>query len=199
MMKLILATNNDNKLKEFLHIIDQSGVKGLFTEILSLQKFNLGEIPETHETIEENALEKANFVFKRTGIPCIADDTGLEINALDGRPGVYSARYAGENVSYNDNVEKVLKELKGIKNRKARFITVIAFVNGKEVRTFQGIIDGVISLERKGINGFGYDPVFIPNDYQQSFAEMSADLKNNISHRAKAFQKLIGYLESISG
>jgi len=152
------------------------------------------EIPETGNTIESNASEKAFYIYNKFGFNCFADDTGLEIDALDGRPGVYSARYAGEKCSFEENVTKVLGEMTEIVNRKARFRTVISLIiDGKEVQ-FEGIVEGVILREKHGDKGFGYDPVFQPNEYSETFAEMPLEIKNTISHRFKAIQKLMEYI-----
>jgi len=162
---------------------------------LSLSEIGcLDDIPETSNTIEGNALQKARFIFEKFGVGCFADDTGLEVDVLDGRPGVFSARYAGEGCSYNDNVVKLLGELQGLQNRNARFRTVIALIsNGKE-HLFEGIINGHITDRPLGKAGFGYDPVFVPEGYDQTFAEMTFGLKNRISHRAIAVEKLAGWL-----
>lgn len=188
MKKLIFATNNPNKLREI-----RSAVSSY--KIISLEEIGIKEeIPETGSTLHENALQKAVYIFNKTGEDCFADDTGLEIAALDKRPGVYSARYAGINCSAEDNINKVLDELDGVTNRNAVFKTVIALIiNGKEF-FFEGGIDGNILTNKTGHQGFGYDPIFLPNGYKISFAEMSLDEKNNISHRAKAVKKLIHFL-----
>lgn len=185
MKSLVFATNNAHKLIEVSAILE-----GKY-KVVSLADIGcFDDIPETSQTIEGNALLKARFVVNNYHQDCFADDTGLEVDALDGRPGVYSARYAGEGCSYNDNVEKLLLELKGKPKRKARFKTVIALaLNGKET-LFEGIINGTIIHEKRGISGFGYDPVFVPDGYDQTFAEMSPELKNTISHRALAVKKL---------
>ena len=164
-------------------------------KIKSLDEINCtSEIPETSDTIEGNALQKADYVKHNYSIDCFADDTGLEIDALDGAPGVYSARWAGENCSYEDNVKKTLVELKGIKDRKARFKTVIALNLNEKTYLFEGIIEGEITEQPSGDSGFGYDPIFIPKGYAQTFAEMPKELKNKISHRAIAIKKLITFL-----
>lgn len=152
------------------------------------------DIPETMDTIEGNALQKARYVWEKYGLDCIADDTGLEVEALDGAPGVYSARYAGEACIAENNIQKLLKELEGQSNRKARFKTVAALImDGKEV-LFEGIINGRISYEKRGMDGFGYDPVFVPDGCDESFAEMTAEKKNTISHRALAFQAFAEFM-----
>lgn len=188
-MKLVFATNNQHKLQEIKLLLNNS------IELLSLNDIGCFEdIPENQTTIEGNASEKAFYVFNRYGYNCFADDTGLEIDALNGEPGVYSARYAGSEKSAGKNIELVLHKLNKIKERKARFRTVISLViNGNEMQ-FEGIVDGEILEEKRGTTGFGYDPVFRPVESVLSFAEMSLDEKNKISHRARATQKLIEYL-----
>jgi len=190
-MEIIFATNNQHKVKEIKHLVGPEIIIRSLKEVTIFE-----EIPETHDTLIENAIEKAMFIYEKYGYNCFADDTGLEIDSLDGRPGVYSARYAGPACSFEDNVNKVLSELKGISNRKARFTTVIAFVENGEITTFEGSVEGTITIERKGIDGFGYDPVFLPDGYSETFAEMPLDIKNKISHRARALVKFIGYLKS---
>ena len=189
MPDLLFATNNLHKLREIRDIM------GLQIRILSLNDVNLDvEIPETQETIEGNASQKAWFIREQSGHNCFADDTGLEIDALDGRPGVYSARYAGEGCSFDDNITKILLELKGVENRKACFRTVICLIlDGKE-HLFEGRVDGTIIKERKGIDGFGYDPVFLPDGFIQTFAEMPPYLKNGISHRGRAATKMLKWI-----
>ncbi len=189
-MKLLFATNNFHKLREVREIA------GKDYQVLSLKDGNLEtEIPETQDTIEGNATQKARFVYDQTGIDCFADDTGLEIDALDGRPGVYSARYAGEGCSFDDNVRKILEELESIDNRKASFRCVVSLILGGEERIFEGRISGVITRERHGGEGFGYDPVFQPAGYSMTFAEMPAHLKNGISHRGIAVSKMFRFLQ----
>ena len=187
--QLVFATNNKHKLKEITEIA------GSDFEIRSLKDIGFkGDIPETEETLEGNACQKANFIFGKIKLNCFADDTGLEIDALDGRPGVYSARYAGEGCSFEDNVNKILEELDGTENRQAKFRCVICLImNGKEY-LFEGRIDGTITKERKGDTGFGYDPVFLPSGYQHTFAEMPPYLKNGISHRGRAMTKMMKFL-----
>jgi XTP/dITP diphosphohydrolase len=186
---LIFATNNLNKLREVQDIVT-TGIK-----LLSLKEIDFSDtLPETSQTIEDNALQKAKYLYGRTHQNCFADDTGLEVEVLNGAPGVYSARYAGENASDNDNIKKLLKEMKGENNRKARFKTIIALIiDGKEY-LFEGIVNGVIVTEPIGSAGFGYDPVFIPEGHSSTFAQMSLEDKNKISHRAMAFKKLAEYL-----
>ena len=192
MTKLIFVIYNKNKLKEVRSLIPNT------IELLNLDDINLlEEIEETATTIEGNALLKAQTIYKQTGINCFADDSGLLVDALDGAPGVFSARYAGEHKSDSDNLEKLLKELSNKDNRNAHFKTVMALIiDGKEY-VFEGIINGTITAEKSGANGFGYDPIFLPNGYSETFAEMSSEIKNVISHRAKAMKKLIEFVTSI--
>ncbi len=189
MREIIFATHNKHKVEEIRQVI------GNKIQITSLAE--LGEkkdIPETGDTLKENARQKAEYIYNRYNKDCFADDTGLEVDALGGRPGVYSARYAGAKCSFDDNIDKLLDELDGNTNRKARFRTVICLIeNGKE-KFFEGECKGVITTERYGKKGFGYDPVFIPDGYGESFAEMSGEDKNKISHRGIATRKLIDYL-----
>jgi len=188
--ELIFATNNIHKLFEINAIIGDDFV------IKSLQQIGCtDDIPETAPTLEGNALLKAQFVFTTYGKDCFADDTGLEIEHLDGRPGVFSARYATDGHDFEANIDKVLEELAGVENRKARFRTVIALILGGSVQYFEGIVNGEIITERKGIKGFGYDPVFLPDGYSQTFAEMPLIEKNKISHRARAVSKLVDFLK----
>lgn len=191
MKKLIFATNNEHKLSEIKEIL-----KDKF-EVLGLKEFGVNEdIPETGKTLSENASIKSKYIFENFNVDVFSDDTGLEIDALNMRPGVYSARYAGEDGNSEANMKKVLFELKNIKNRKARFKTVISLIiNGKEFQ-FDGKVEGKISLEKHGITGFGYDPIFIPNDYNITFAEMTSEEKNKISHRGRATAKLIEFLKN---
>lgn len=206
-MKIVFATNNPNKLQEIRDILGER------FEIVSLQDIGCHEdIPETGETLQENALLKAKYVAEHYGLDCFADDTGLEVEALHGAPGVHSARYA-EGTDHNSeaNMQKLLYELQDKENRKARFRTVIALLqhpkNQQEenventfaapyIHYFEGRIDGIIAKEKRGNAGFGYDPLFIPNGYQQSFAELGETIKNHISHRAQAVEKLAEYLHS---
>ncbi len=192
-MKLVFATANQNKAKEIQLLIPNS------IEILSLNDIHCQEeIPETQATIEGNASQKAFYVYEKYSQNCFADDTGLEVEALDGQPGVLSARYAGEAKNANDNMDKVLLEMKGMSNRKARFKTVISLViNGKELQ-FEGIVDGTILTEKRGNSGFGYDPIFLPDGSSKSFAEMDLSEKNRISHRAIAVNKLVEYLKTLA-
>ncbi|MFL1896262.1 non-canonical purine NTP diphosphatase [Aquimarina sp. 2-A2] len=189
-MKIVFATNNPNKLKEIQSIVPDS------VTIVSLKDIGCEEdIPETSPTIEENAVQKATYVKEKYGYDCFADDTGLEIKSLNNEPGVYSARYAGSARDSKANIAKVLTNLNGISDRSARFKTVIALQLGETTRTFTGICEGSINQEPTGDQGFGYDPVFIPEGYTETFAELPASLKNEISHRAKAMQKLLNFIE----
>ena len=189
MKKLVFATHNAHKLEELRAILKDYNIIGL-------NDINCHEdIVEDADTLEGNAKIKADYVTNNYHIDCFADDTGLEVDALDGAPGVYSARYAGEGCSYQDNVNKLLEALKGVENRKARFRTVIALnLNGKQY-TFEGKVEGVITTEQHGEKGFGYDPIFRPDGFDQTFAEMSMDVKNQISHRGRATQKLVEFLK----
>jgi len=188
-MKLVFATNNANKLSEIRSLLP-AGI-----EILSLKDINCNEqLPETNPTLQENALQKAQYVNARYGCNCFADDTGLEIDALDGAPGVYSARYAGEDCNAKDNMQKVLEKLKDKSERTAKFRTVIALIiDGKET-LFEGECKGSITKTKSGAEGFGYDPIFTPNGYEITFAEMNKVEKGAISHRGKAVEKLVGFL-----
>ncbi len=189
-MQLIFATNNQHKLNEVIAANTGYLIKGL------KEMGIFEEIPEPHDTLEANAIEKATFISKKYNYNCFADDTGLEIDALDGRPGVFSARYAGEKCSFQDNVNKILSELKGVKNRTARFRTIIALSYNNNVYTFEGSVEGIITENIRGSEGFGYDPVFLPDNFKETFAEMDLNTKNTISHRAKALQKFISFLKS---
>lgn len=191
-MKIVFATNNKNKLFEI------SGILGDKFELQSLNDIGFSDdIPETNPTIRENASQKSHFIYDRYNINVFADDTGMAIEALDGRPGVYSARYAGENATYEDNMYKALREMKGKTNRKAKFITVISLIlEGKEY-FFEGIVNGTITTEPHGTEGFGYDPIFMPDGYDKTYAEMSAEEKNAMSHRGLATQKLVEFLRRI--
>ncbi|MDD3359211.1 MAG: non-canonical purine NTP diphosphatase [Parabacteroides sp.] len=193
MKKIVFATNNQHKLDEVKKITE-----GL-TEIVSLSEINcFDDIPETADTLEGNALQKARYVKEKFGFDCFADDTGLEVEALDNAPGVYSARYAGPDHNSESNMKLLLKNMEGITNRKARFRTVIALlIDGKEY-LFDGIVEGVIIDEKRGNSGFGYDPVFVPNGYNETFAQLGSDIKNNISHRAKAVLKLHDFLTKLN-
>jgi len=192
-MQLIFATNNPHKLFEVKSILS-SNIK-----ILSLKDINCtDEIPETADTLEGNALQKAHFIYDRYKQNCFADDTGLEIEALNGRPGVYSARYAGEDCNFDDNMNKVLNEMNSMLNRKASFRTVIALIlNGKKY-LFEGKVEGAILNEKRGVEGFGYDPIFQPAGFNKTFAEMATDQKNRISHRGRSIKKLVDFLKTIN-
>jgi XTP/dITP diphosphohydrolase len=191
-MKLVFATNNSNKIKELKTLIGNS------IELMSLEDIDcLEEIPETSDTIAGNALQKAKYVFDNYGYNCFADDTGLEIESLNGEPGIYSARYAGKIKSAEQNIEKVLKKLENVKNRNAQFKTVIALIIDKKETLFEGIAKGEITQIKSGSEGFGYDPIFKPQGYNNTFSEMSIDEKNKISHRGKAVKKLTEYLSSL--
>jgi len=189
MKKLVFATNNQHKLNEIKSIL------GNKFNILGLKEFGIDyDIPETGKNLAENAFIKSNFIFTKFAVDVFSDDTGLEIDALNGRPGVYSARYAGEDGDSEANIKKVLAEMKHKFNRKARFRTVISLIiDGKE-HQFDGIVEGVITDTKKGDSGFGYDPIFMPDNYEETFAEMSNNEKNKISHRALATKKLIEFL-----
>ena len=188
-MKIVFATNNAHKLSEV------SAVLGEGYELVTLREVGITEdIPETGATLDENASQKARYVFERTGLDCFADDTGLEVEALDGAPGVRSARYATDGHDFAANNRKLLSELDGKENRRARFRTVISLIQGGVERQVEGIVEGVIATQESGNEGFGYDPLFIPNGYTRTFADMSADEKNAISHRARAVQNLVKLL-----
>lgn len=190
MKKLVFASHNRNKVQEIHQML------GNEFEFLGLHDLQYtSEIPETGSVLEENAAIKANTVFDAFSIPCFADDTGLEIEALHNEPGVYSARYAEPEPNSEKNMAKVLQKMKGIANRKARFRTVICYRTADETRYFEGIVNGHISEEKRGEKGFGYDPIFIPEGYEQSFAQMSAEEKNQISHRGRAFRKFLQFLK----
>ena len=207
-MKIVFATNNAHKLEEIRAIL------GPQFEVVSLADIGCHEdIPETGQTLEENALMKAEYIYNKYHLSCFADDTGLEVEALDGAPGVYSARYAAmesDAVSHDSeaNMARLLRELGNNNNRKARFRTVIALIQKKdvcpcgctsikEIHQFEGIVNGEIIRERRGGEGFGYDPIFQPDGYDKTFAELGADIKNQISHRARATQKLAEYLKTL--
>jgi len=189
--KIVFATGNPNKLKEI-----NSAINGF--KIVGLKDLGITEeIPETGDTLMKNALQKAKYVYNKTGLDCFSDDTGLEIEALNYRPGVYSAMYAGPDCSAENNIRKVLQELEESTNRKAQFKTVIALIlNGKEY-FFEGLVNGVILNERSGKGGFGYDPIFRPIGHEESFAKMTIDQKNEISHRGLAVKKLITFLADL--
>jgi XTP/dITP diphosphohydrolase len=190
-MKLVFATNNLNKIKE-VQLLIPSQIK-----LLSLQDIGCFEdIPETQNTIEANAIQKATYIKTNYGYDCFADDTGLEVKALNGEPGVFSARYAGEKRDANDNMNKLLTSLKTKTDRTAQFKTVIALQLNNKLLTFTGICEGKITTEKHGNEGFGYDPIFKPKGYNNTFAEMDLTLKNSIGHRGKAVQQLIDFLQN---
>ena len=188
--KMVVATNNAHKLKEIAAILGQE------IELLSLKDIQcFADIPETADTLEGNARQTAMYIYENYGMDCFADDTGLEVEALGGAPGVFSARYAGEGHDSEANMQKLLKELAGKENRKAQFRTVICLIrNGKE-HLFEGIVKGEIIQEKRGGEGFGYDPIFVPEGYDLTFAELGDDVKNTISHRARAVEKLCQFLK----
>ena len=189
-MKLVFATNNKHKLEEVRAIV------GNRVEILSLNDINCNdEIPETADTLQGNALIKARYIYEKYGVDCFADDTGLEVEALDGAPGVYSARYAGEECNSEANMQKLLQNLTGKSERSAQFRTVIALIINGEEKLFNGVVKGEISTGKMGDSGFGYDPIFIPEGFSQSFAQMSSEMKNSISHRYRATEQLSNYLK----
>jgi len=189
-MELVFATNNQHKLEEIQALLGNN------IHLLSMKDIRCNEeIPEDHYTLEENASQKAWYIFNKYKKNCFADDTGLEVDYLNGNPGVFSARYAGEEKNAQANINKLLIELTGIENRKARFRTVISLIiEGREMQ-FEGIVNGTILSEKHGSSGFGYDPVFLPEGYDLSFAEMNLSEKNEISHRARAFNKLVDFLK----
>ena len=189
-MKLVFATHNDHKLKEVQQLLPDH------IELLSLKDINcLEEIPETGDTLEENAQIKADYVTQTFGLDCFSDDTGLLVNALNGAPGVYSARYAGEQKNALDNMEKLLSELKGAADRSAHFKTVVHLNLKGESYTFDGIVEGQITTKKHGEGGFGYDPIFKPNGYDHTFGELTSAVKNAISHRGRAIEKLTEFLK----
>lgn len=191
-MKWVFASKNEHKVSE---------IRALLPDRITLQSLNdIGwdaDIEETGETLEANAVIKAKTVFVATGIPCFADDSGLEVAALNGRPGVHSARYAGPEKSDFNNCQKLLSELKGMENRKAKFKTVIAYVDDQGSHLFAGEVHGAIIHEFRGTMGFGYDPLFVPDGWNLTFAEVTKDEKNNVSHRAKAFEQFLKFLATV--
>jgi len=188
-MEIVFATNNQNKLEEIQALL------GPEIHLLNLKDIGLsGDLPEEQDTLEGNAFQKAKYVYDQYNANCFADDTGLEVDALNGAPGVYSARYAGDRKDAQDNMDKLLEELADKSNRRACFRTVISLlINGEEKR-FDGVVQGTIIKNPRGIQGFGYDPVFQPDGYEVTFAEMPLDEKNKISHRSRAIKKLTHYL-----
>lgn len=191
MKSILFATANKNKAEEISLLLKRT------YSLLTLEDIDLKEdIPETSDTIEGNAMQKADYITEHFGLDCFADDTGLEIEALNGEPGVRSARYAGKQRNDNHNIELVLNKLNGHKNRKARFKTVIALNKNGKQHLFEGIVNGVIRLERAGTNGFGYDPIFEPENCGRTFGEMTLEEKNQLSHRTRAFTKMITFLKN---
>ena len=186
---LLFATSNKNKVLEIKKVLPKE------FNIKSLDDIGFcEEIPENENTIEGNAIFKANYMYKKYNLNVFADDTGLEVDSLNGKPGVHSARYAGISKNSTDNINKLLKKLKNKKNRKARFKTVIALILNSKIYTFEGVVEGIITKKSKGENGFGYDPVFIPRGYTKTFGELSLEEKNSISHRSLAMNKLIDFI-----
>jgi len=191
-MKIVFASNNKNKIEEIQSMLPET------IQIVSLESIGcLEEILETAATIEGNAILKANYITQKYGFDCFADDTGLEVDSLNGEPGVYSARYAGEQRNAEDNMNQLLGELSDKPNRKAQFKTVIALNFQGKQHLFTGIASGEITLEKMGTGGFGYDPIFKPNGYENTFAELSLEIKNEISHRGKATKLLLEFLEKL--
>lgn len=191
-MKIVFASINKNKIEEIQSMLPKS------IQIVSLESIGCFEdIPETATTIEGNAILKANYITQKYGFDCFADDTGLEVDSLDGQPGVYSARYAGEQRNADENMNKLLENLSDKLNRKAQFKTVIALnLDGKQ-HLFTGIAEGEITLQKKGLEGFGYDPIFKPNGFENTFAELTLEIKNKISHRGKATKMLLEFLQKV--
>ena len=190
MLKLVFASHNKHKKQEVAEIL------GTSVEIVDLSELNCTEdIPETQNSLQGNALQKARFVRDKFGLDCFADDTGLEVEALNGAPGVYSARYAGPECNFDDNMQKLLREMQDTDNRKARFRTVVALLLDGREYLFEGEVRGEILKQKAGDHGFGYDPVFRPEGYDKSFAQLSPELKNRISHRAEAVQKMAHFLK----
>ena len=186
---LLFATSNKNKVLEIKKVLPKE------FNIKSLDDIGFcEEVPENENTIEGNAIFKANYMYKKYNLNVFADDTGLEVDSLNGKPGVHSARYAGISKNSRDNINKLLKKLKNKKNRKARFKTVIALILNSKIHTFEGVVEGIITKKPKGENGFGYDPVFIPSGYTKTFGELSIEEKNSISHRSLAMNKLIDFI-----
>ena len=190
MIKIVFATNNAHKLAEVRAVLGDG------YELVTLKEVGITEdIPETGATLDENATLKARYVYNRTGLDCFADDTGLEVEALNGAPGVHSARYATDGHDFKANNHKLLNELQGMENRHARFRTVISLIRGGVEQQVEGIVEGIIAHEESGAEGFGYDPLFIPTGYDRTFAEMSAEEKNAISHRGRAVAKIAAILQ----
>ncbi len=192
MKKICFATNNAHKLEEVQSIL------GDRFEVQSLKDIGFeGELPETHETLEENSLEKAEYLFKQFGIPVFSDDSGLEVTALGGKPGVHTAHYAGDR-NAEKNMDKVLSELDGANDRSGQFRAVVTYIDAAGVQQFEGIIKGQVALEKIGKDGFGYDPIFIPEGYDQTFAVLSAEVKNTMSHRKRSVEKLAQFLKKLN-
>ena len=190
-MKLIFATNNQHKIEEMQHAV------GSAFELVTLKEAGIDvDIPEPYDTLEENAIAKSKFIHHLTDQNCFSEDTGLEVETLNGEPGVKSARYAGEARSFDENIKKLLDKLEEVTDRKARFRAVISLILDGEEKLFEGICDGQIINEKKGIGGFGYDPVFIPDGSSKTFAEMTIEEKNFFNHRRKAADKLVAFLNS---
>lgn len=188
--KLVFATNNAHKLEEI------SSILGEKIELLSLKDIQCStDIPETADTLEGNAMQKAEYIYRNYGLDCFADDTGLEVEALGGAPGVFSARYAGDGHNSEANMQKLLQNLQGVANRKAQFRTAICLILDGKTHLFEGICKGQIIKEKRGGAGFGYDPIFVPEGYEKTFAELGNDIKNRISHRAKAVAMLCKFLK----
>ncbi|MBR5465281.1 MAG: non-canonical purine NTP diphosphatase [Alistipes sp.] len=188
-MKIIFATNNAHKLSEVQAVLGD-GFELVTPRMCGVEE----DIPETAETLEGNASQKAHYLYEKTGLDCFADDTGLEVEALDGEPGVHSARYATDGHDFAANNRLLLKNMEGQENRRARFRTVISLIEGGEEHLFEGIVEGRIIDHESGTEGFGYDPLFVPDGFDRTFAEMTADEKNEISHRGRAVRKLVAYL-----
>lgn len=195
MKKIVVATNNAHKLTEIRAII------GNEIELLTLADINcFDDIPETADTLEGNALQKARYIYEKYGCDCFADDTGLEVTALGGSPGVHTARYAyADRHDPKANTEKLLRELEGVEDRSAQFRTVVALILNGEEHLFEGIVRGTIPTEERGTEGFGYDPVFAPEELGRTFAEVGPDVKNEVSHRARAVKKLAEFLKTVNG
>jgi XTP/dITP diphosphohydrolase len=190
-MKIVFATNNENKIFEVSKLIPKN------INLISLQDIGcFDDVPETSNTLEGNSFQKANYIFQKHKQNCLADDTGLEIESLNGEPGVFSARYAGEPSDSTKNIVKVLQNLKEHRNRTARFRTVFTVIINGSVHQFEGIVNGTIISELRGSSGFGYDPIFVPDGFQETFAELSIEIKNQISHRGLATKKLIEFLSN---
>jgi len=190
MIKLVFGTSNENKLKEIRKLVPNS------IQLLSMAELGIhGELPETRETIKENAIQKAEALYDEVKVNSFAEDTGLEVDALDGAPGVYTARYAGNRKDSSANMELLLENLKNKSDKGAQFRTNIALIWNKETYVFEGIVRGKIACEKRGEGGFGYDPIFIPDGHEKTFAELPSKIKQNISHRARAFQKMMAFLD----